>query len=144
MKHSTQLITAFLLLAVVFGGVSCRPNKTGTPVDDQTGSSRPLTLYGSEEKDGYAENIAIKLEDLNIHTAKIKERRATIAVNEQKTFDAAVTELEQKLKEFEAAFEAFKQSPLESFLPEREKLNNKLVEAENVFIKIITDYKLEF
>ena len=90
MQYFARLIPFFLLLAIVFGGVSCRPNENGNPAADKTGSSRPLTLYGSEEKDGYAENVAIKLEDLNIHAAKIKEFRATIALM-SKTFDEALS-----------------------------------------------------
>jgi hypothetical protein len=133
-RYLTTFVSIALLLALA--GASCRS-------EGNVDGNGPTTLYGSEEKDGYAENVQIKIDDLAVHIGKIKESRALVSADAQASFDAAVADLETKFTVFKDSFEGFKSSAVESFMTEREKLNNALVGVEDLYLKVITDFKLD-
>lgn len=143
MNYFFRFSIVSFLAATALLGVSCGQTDAVPKGDNTTPSDRPLTLYGSEDKDAYAENVEIKVEDLYLHIGKLKEQRTKIAPSRLNAFDALLAELDQRMAEFVATFEAFKDSPLESFLRERAKVNEKLVLVEDLYFEIITDYKDE-
>jgi len=135
------LVNLSLMIALLaLAGVSCRSQADG----ETNGVNQSGTLYGSEEKDGYAENLQIKIDDLAVHIGKMKESRAFVSADAQASFDASMAELETTFASFRESFEGFKDSAAESFMAEREKLNNNLASIEDLYLKIITDYELKF
>jgi hypothetical protein len=142
MNLFSRVITVSLLGSLALLGVSCSAPQTESPNEQPSGNNRPLTLYGSEEKDGYIENVEIKIADLKLHIGKLKEKRAEIDPSRQTAFDASLAELDNRMAEFLVTFESFRASPLESFLPERAKVNEKLVLVEDLYFEIITEYDL--
>ncbi len=135
-----QLITVCAAIAVL--GVSCPWQKAAEqPITKKT---RTYNVFSQQVKDDYSENIQIKIEDLEIHLGKLREYRVNIAPSSQSTYDTYLSELDASIKDFTAKFEAFKTSPLTEFLPERAKLNEALVKTEDLYLKIITDFKVDF
>ncbi|MBI4122301.1 MAG: hypothetical protein HY461_03135 [Parcubacteria group bacterium] len=135
-------IIPVLLFLLIFAGFSCRSAQK--PQENPQGNGGSVNVYGAEDKGGYADNIAIKIEDLRLHIGKIIAERPNVEASRLPEFDASVVRLEDLLGKFEAAYEAFKASALEEFLPERSKLNDLLVELEDFYLKTITDFKFDF
>lgn len=128
--------TLFLcLLALVFLGASC--DSSGVPAE--TISPAPAV----SEKVEYQTNLDVKIADLKGHVAKVKEKRDSLSENSVGIFDQQIAALELHIAALEQALQEMKAAPESAFMDERTKVNEQLQMAEDLYLKIITDYKIE-
>jgi hypothetical protein len=123
------------LLVFVFLGASC--GSTGAPAE--TVSPAPVV----SEKAEYQANLDLKLADLKAHMARVKEKRAGLSENSIGIFDQQVAALELHIAALEQALQGMKAAPESAFMEERAKVNEQLQTTEDLYLKIITDYKIE-
>lgn len=143
MKPNSIAIILSVCAVISLTGAGCAWQNNETQAT-ATKNERKLSVFNKADKDDYSDNIRIKIEDLEIHLGKLRDYRINIAPSSQATFDAYVSEFEADIKEFSGVFEAFKATPLDQFLAERLKVNEALLKVENLYLKIITDFKVNF
>lgn len=139
MKRFSVLSILAVCAAITLAGASCAPKKE----EAVKKPTRSLSVYKQQDKDDYSDNIRIKIEDLEIHLGKLRQYRDNIVPSSQSTYDAYLSEFDDDVKAFSAKFEAFKATPFSEFLDRRAELNAELVKTEDLYLKIITDFKVD-
>lgn len=130
-----KYIFGFLLVAVALLGASCQAPREAVETVE------PAPVYSVKAE--YESNLDAKVADLAAHIVLVKERRAGLSANSVVIFDEQVTALDQVFAGLVQALADMKTAPEAAFMEERAKVNEQLQKTEDLYLKIITDYKIE-
>lgn len=108
-----------------------------------TSRETPAAEKPVSDKELYASNLDEKIRDLQAHIDQVQQHRESLSTNSLEIFDQQMAELRLNLSDLATKLQALKEGAEDDFMPLRDIVNKQLQKTEDLYLKIITDYKIE-